>query len=444
MKEKLNMWSHAQYLAERTPESRNKYVDLLRALSIFSVVLGHWLLTAPYFETGTPQLFHLLSIVTWSQWLTWIFQVMPIFFFVGGFSNLTSWESSLRKNRAYSHWLASRLQRLLVPVLPLLAFWAVLALIGTLVGVPDRFIQIGSQIAFVPTWFLAVYIIVIILVPWTYKAWQQYRLKSVMFLIAGAVIVDLLFFLADLQLLGWFNYLFIWLAVHQLGYAWQQGYFKSTWKTFLLFPAGLLTLWAMVTLGPYPLSLVGVPTDELSNTLPPKLPLLALGFAQIGLLLSLQRIARRWLSNRGPWTATVLVNGMIMTVFLWHSTAMMLVIGAGFWLWPDVFAVEPGTVKWWLARPVWVVLFFTATLPFLLLFSRFERISAPVIADNIGRIRLFLGALLACCGLGYLALKGIGSSPHWLIDVMFLLLPLAGAASAGFGFFGSSRNSEKT
>ena len=35
-------WARALHLAEQTPESRNRYVDLLRAIAISCVVLGHW------------------------------------------------------------------------------------------------------------------------------------------------------------------------------------------------------------------------------------------------------------------------------------------------------------------------------------------------------------------------------------------------------------------
>ncbi len=36
-----------QQMAEQTPESRNRYVDFLRAASIMVVVFGHWLMAAP-------------------------------------------------------------------------------------------------------------------------------------------------------------------------------------------------------------------------------------------------------------------------------------------------------------------------------------------------------------------------------------------------------------
>ena len=86
------MWKRALWFADHTTEARNRYVDFLRALSILAVVAGHWLIAAPYFENGLPAYSHLLDLAPWSRWLTWLFQVMPVFFFVGGFSNGVSWE----------------------------------------------------------------------------------------------------------------------------------------------------------------------------------------------------------------------------------------------------------------------------------------------------------------------------------------------------------------
>jgi len=430
---KRGIWAQARRLAEQTPATRNRYVDLLRAISILSVVFGHWLMAAPYFDSGRPHMWHLLSVVPWSQWLTWVFQVMPIFFFVGGFSNMTSWEASLRRGQGYGPWLGSRLHRLLGPVLPLLATWMILALVGQVLGVPRGFIQVGSRIALVPTWFLAVYILVILFVPLTHAAWHRFGFWTIALPVACAAGVDVLFFTVDWHLTGWLNYLFVWLTVHQLGYAWRDGRFSSTGKNLGLFVLGLLTLLALVFLGPYPLSLVGVPTDEISNTLPPKLPLLALGFTQIGLALSLEQPVRKWLNGLTPWTATVMINGMIMTIFLWHSTAMMLIIGLGFFVQPDLFSAAPGVGVWWALRPVWIGIFAVATVPFLLGFVRYEHAGTSAKQMEISIWRLYLGCIMTCAGLGYLSLRGIGGAPHWLYDVVALALPFAGAGCAGFG-----------
>jgi hypothetical protein len=198
-----------------------------------------------------------------------------------------------------------------------------------------------------------------------------------------------------------------------------------------LFAVGLVSLVGLTHLGPYPLSLVGVPSDEISNTLPPKLPLLALAAAQIGLVLCFEAPARKWLTHRIPWAATILINGMIMTIYLWHSTVMMLLVGLAFWQLPSVLESIPATATWWWTRPLWIAAFAVVCLPFLLIFSRFERPEAG--GRPTAAWRQLLGCAVACAGLATLALGGIGGDGWFGLRWIPLLLPLVGAALAGFG-----------
>ena len=118
-----NPWSVARALAVRTRESRNRFVDFLRAISICVVVFGHWLMSLPAIVDGTPQNAEVLRVLPWTQWLTWAFQVMPVFFVVGGYSNAISWLSAKHKGNTYSYWATTRLSRLVRPLVPLLIFW---------------------------------------------------------------------------------------------------------------------------------------------------------------------------------------------------------------------------------------------------------------------------------------------------------------------------------
>ena len=433
-------WARALYFAEKTPESRNRYVDLLRAIAITCVVMGHWTMAAPYLSEGSPGIEHLLSIEPWTRWLTWLFQVMPVFFFVGGFSNGTSWESNQRKGKSFVEWFSSRLQRLLGPALVLIGFWTVAAAIAHTAGVPAGMIKSGSQISLIPTWFLAVYILVCMMVPYTYRAWQKWGMATVVVLITLAVLMDAIFFyVPSLRWMTWSNFLFIWLAVHQLGYAWREG-LKSGFRNLIWGVLGLVTLVCLVKLGPYPTSLVGVPGQTLedgktvlSNTRPPKLPLLALGIAQIGLLLSLQEPMKRFLSKKVPWALTILANGMIMTIFLWHSTAMMLLFGVGFLFGGAGLNPYPGSSEWWMIRPIWILLFAVGTLPFISLFQRFERTTGR---PPVGTIRQIVGCFACCVGLALLAINGINDDDFLGLRWIPLLLPFIGCGIAGFGPIG--------
>src|SRR5215471_16627771 len=118
-------WSRATELADRTPSSRNRYVDFLRAMSMLVVTVGHGRAAAPYLDaTHTLTTTHILTVVPWTDWLTWIVQVMPIFFMVGGYANGISWRAARRDDKSYAAWLEGRLRRLVWPILPLLAVWA--------------------------------------------------------------------------------------------------------------------------------------------------------------------------------------------------------------------------------------------------------------------------------------------------------------------------------
>jgi len=430
------LWRRALWMADRTPQARNRYVDFLRALSILAVVLGHWLISAPYFADGSPAYEHLLDMASWSRWLTWLFQVMPVFFFVGGFSNGVSWESAQRRDLGFREWFDARMRRLIGPVLPLLLAWGVMVAIAHSNGVSDGMIRVGSKVALVPVWFLAVYILVVALVPVTHPAWKRWGYMTVAVPTVAAAVVDVAFFAGDLQALGWLNYLFVWLTVHQLGYAWHGGRLGGAPTGVSMFAVGIVALLGLTQVGPYPLSLVGVPSDEISNTLPPKLPLLALGAAQIGLVLAFERPMRRWLQRRVAWAATIVINGMIMTIFLWHSTVMILVVGISFWWAPSLLAQYPDTRGWWMTRPLWLTSYGAATLPFLMAFARFERLTAREAksSSSVG-LQLF-GCGVACSGLAMLAMDGVGGGGWLGLRWIPLALPLVGAGLAGFGPLG--------
>lgn len=427
-----SIWAQASVLAAKTPESRNRYVDFLRALSICAVVFGHWLMAAPYISDGSIVISSMLEHQAWTRWLTWAFQVMPVFFLVGGYSNGVSWQSALEKGVGYSTWLQVRLQRLVGPVLPLILLWMVMAAVAQGLGVHPTMVKVASQMALIPVWFLAVYIMVAVLAPVMYGAWKRYRFLSFGALAALAVANDILFF-SGFEALGWLNYAFVWLAVHQLGFAWRDGYLAGARQGLTWMTGGLVTLAALILLGPYPVSMVSVPGQEISNTLPPKVTLLALGIAQCGLLLSMENPMRRWLARLTPWTWVVLVNSMIMTVFLWHLTASTLSIGAALLLGDMGLQALPGSGAWWMLRPAWIAVYLLALLPFALLFGRFER--SAVGQTIYPPWRLVASAILACAGLALVALDGVAGGGFFGLRDGVLLLPFAGAVLAGINPF---------
>jgi hypothetical protein len=220
--------------------------------------------------------------------------------------------------------------------------------------------------------------------------------------------------------------------VHQLGYAWLDGRFTSRARCALWCLGGLAALALLTHLGPWPRSLVGIPGVAPSNTTPPHIPLLALAAFQLGGLLLAQRGLAALLENVTLWAVTVLVNGMIMTLFLWHSTVMVLLFGAAVYLDGFGLSAQPGSVEWWILRIPWMGVFAVALLPTVAVFQRFEAGGAHAI-HSPPVWRSVAGAALIVAGLAQLALGGMGGDGILGLNVLPLLLVALGGLLAGLG-----------
>lgn len=427
-----SLWTRARDMAMQAPPERNRYVDFLRALSILAVVVGHWLVAAPYMRDGAVVGGHLLGILPWTQWLTWGFQVMPLFFLVGGFSNGMSWAATRRNGGSYSGWYSGRLQRLINPVLPLFLIWTMFALFGTALGVERSVVAMAAQLALIPVWFLSVYLTIAALVPISWAAWRRLGMLSFWALVAGAIAIDVAALRFGVPYVNFLNFAFVWLAIHQLGFAWSEGRLPPG-RALVWGIGGLAALLLLVRFGPYPVAMIGVPGADLSNSMPPTLALLALGIAQSGFALALEPAGRRMLDDLTRWTAVVLINGMIMTVYLWHLTAFVLVMVAAWLLGGVGLDVAPGSTAWWLARPVWFALYIAALLPLIGLFARYERADGKADRET-PHWRLILGLVLISAGLAATAAISI-ASPEGVTGVRLwvVALPFIGAAVAQFG-----------
>ena len=419
-------WSRATELADRTPSSRNRYVDFLRAMSMLVVTVGHWLAAAPYFDAnGALTSSHILSVAPWTAWLTWILQVMPIFFIVGGYANGISWRAAQRDGRSYAAWLEGRLRRLVWPILPLLAAWVAIVAVEYARGVRPELIRYGSQVAFIPIWFLAVYIMIMLLVPVVGAAWTRLGMGAFWTLTAAAVAVDIIYFAGGIRWIGFANYLFVWVAIFLLGYAWLDERFSN--GRMLLVYAGIafVTLLLLVHAAPYPVSMIGIPEDPISNTTPPKAILIVLAVMQGGLLLFVEAPARRWLAGRVAWTTTVVINANIMTLFIWHLTATALVVLAAYLAGGIGLRLEPGSAEWWWTRLPWIVANAIALAPLVVVFGNFERPRATE-SPPAPAWRYVVGALMTCAGLALLAAQGVGGYGRFGLNLWGLALALAG------------------
>jgi fucose 4-O-acetylase-like acetyltransferase len=417
-------------MAERTPPYRERHVDFLRAVAITAVVVGHWLaFDVTYDEADGLGGQSVLAVLPWAHPLTWLFQVMPVFFLVGGFANAASLSSRLRRGGDAGSWLLSRTARLLRPTSALLLVLALVALVAWTLGADPEVIGVAAWLASIPLWFLVAYLAAVFLTPPMHALHRRAGLLVPIVLVALVGLGDLARLGLGIPYVGNANFLFAWLAVHQLGFAWQDGRLPARPAVALpMAVGGLVALVLLTVVGPYPVSMVSVPGEPVQNTSPPTLALLALATAQAGIVLLLRDPCARWLQRIRPWTVVVAVNSVIMTMFLWHMSAgivgVLLLYPTG--IMPET---ETGSPAWLLLRLPWLACLTVILAVLVALFGRIERRSVRIVPE-VGRpatVLTVVGAVAVVVGLLGIATAGPVDVPTGLPPVA-LAAYFAGAA----------------
>lgn len=428
-------------LAEATPASRNRVVDLLRAVSIGVVAIGHWLMAGVYVDgEGDLRRTGLLGVAEWTHPLTWVLQVMPVFFLVGGYANALSWRSARGKGATYGGWLRARLRRLILPVLPLMIVWAIVAPAAHQLGASGSTLRIASMASLVPTWFLASYVVVVAVAPASLWLWDRFGCASVAGMLIAAGLVDYVSITQDLLAVGFLNYLIAWACVHQLGYAWLDARLTARLPRALLATIGLSGLWFLCVMGPYAVSMVGVDGHGIDNAFPTRVPLVFLGFLQTAIVISVAPALNRLLRDKRLWMATIFVNARIMTIYLWHLTALGVVVALSLACGGAGLHLIPNSGAWWATRPLWFVVMAATTAVLVMVFGRLEQPAAdPRPAPRA--IWPILAMLTTCAGLGVMAKEGIATTQgevNWWLP----LVPVAAAWIFGIARLPRGRHGE--
>jgi fucose 4-O-acetylase-like acetyltransferase len=360
--------------APGAPAQRNRYADLLRVLAIGMVVLGHWLLTSISYSGGQLSGVSAMSDISWSGWGTLLFQVMPVFFLVGGYANALSWTQHQADGATWAEWVRHRAIRLLRPttvyVAVIVTAVAAARLAGANAGEVD---QAGWGIA-IQLWFLPVYLLLIALTPALHAAHRRWRLAVPAAMALGAAGVDACLLGARLPSIGYANYLLVWGSMHQWGFSWQDRTLtRSRWRPYALAAGGAVALGGLLAWSPFPVNMVGTTAVGVNNTIPPSVALLAFAAVQSGLLLAAEPAVSRLLarSNR-LWHCVTWLNDRVLTVYLWHMTPVVVVAVA---LYPSGVLAQPviGSAGWWALRPAWIAALAVLLAPAAIWLARFEQ-----------------------------------------------------------------------
>lgn len=408
--------------------ARDLTVDLLRAVAMVAVAVGHWMVVVPSYDDGRFDGVNALATVPSLRPLTWVFQVMPLFFAVGGVANAASWSRARRSGDGYGAWLGARLGRLTRPAALLVACGAGAAALARLGGVPADVVEPVAWLVVVPVWFLAVYVLVVALAPAQWWAHERWGWAGPLVLTGGAVAVDALRIGGGLEVVGYLNFLCVFAVCQQLGFAWYDGGLlrRRVATGAGLLVGGLGALWLLTHVGPYPVSLVGFPGPEIANNAPPTITLIALGLAQVGAALLARPVLARALGWRPVQGFALAMNRNAMTILLWHFPALAL---AGLVLLPLGVVPEAsgGSAAWWAIRAGTVVVLALVLAPLVALAGRVERRPAPS-APARATWAVVLAVPLLAVAFARITVLGLSGGGPLGLPVLSLVLFAAGTA----------------
>jgi hypothetical protein len=352
----------ASAIDAKTPAHRDRAIDGLRALALLAVPMGHWLLGG--FSLDGQGALHNASPLSSFGFLapiSWVLQMLGIFFLVGGYASVLSYRRTLEAGGSTSAWLRGRLARLGRPVLGVTAVCAALIPALYTLGVPEKTLHTGSTLVIQPLWFVGVYTVITALTPYCVRAARKLGAWAAAPLLGSVAVVDFLRYgpYAD-AMPSWLSLLNLlpgWMFAYQLGVCWGEKRIgrRGAWA-LLIGGAALFTTLLLVF--HYPESMVGVPGEARTNSHPPSLLVLALAAAQSGAAMLLRDRIGRLLRRPALWAPVVVINLSAMTILCWHQTALLTAAIPGSFAGAiPGLTTSPDSLGWIAARIAWLPVF---------------------------------------------------------------------------------------
>ncbi len=375
---------------------RDLVVDLIRTACVVLVVFVHITMVGVAADQGGLRVTSPLQELPWYVAATWIGQVMPLFFVVGGFASAVGWRSTVARSGADGSpardWVATRLVRLYRPAVPLFVVLALGLGVATAVGTPPELL---AEVAFgigSPLWFLAAYGITQCCVPFMVRLHERapWRTLGVLLLLAGAV--DAVRLATGTAEVGLLNLGPVWLFAQQLGFLWADGWFARRPKVLLLAIAA--AAYALLV----PMTSIGLwAPDMLQDLNPPMLPLAFLAIAQACLVQLVHAPLTRLMRTRAALGTVFVLGRDGMTIYLWHLPLFIALNGVALLL--GVPFPDPGSGAWWATRPVALVVLLAVSLGIARALRWFDR-PLPRLVPTTDRPAWPVVAVAAVCTIG--------------------------------------------
>jgi fucose 4-O-acetylase-like acetyltransferase len=407
----------------RVPVDRDLSIDFARALCLPVVVVLHALQMG---IGGDPlRAFNALDGFEPLAWATWPLMIMPVFFICGGFAAITQWRRLRGHGETVAHYVRLRVIRLARPVVSVTAAVGIVLAVMLAAGADDEFVRSFAVRLAEPLWFIPVYIACTALVPVMSTVHRHAPWAGYLGLAGGVVVVDLVARVTGLPI-GPLNWLFVWLFAQQLGFGLRDGWFARRSRA---------TLWAMAA-GSYAVIVVlvtvfGYSHDMLDNLNPPTLCILALALGQVSLFALAQPAIRRAMQRRALLRGVYVFGVYGMVIYLWHTFAMAVVVGAQAAVglpFPEVLSPA-----WWATRPLWIAAIGVVVALCCLVVPRLEARWPDPVERRTPLFAVIAWMVIAIAGVGVILTQGyvpwqVGVTGWLLVTGAVVALTIGGPA----------------
>lgn len=399
----------------RPQAGRDTGIDLVRAFCVLGVVVLHSLMVGVTVVGGNPVFANASDGSAWITPLSWVLQIMPLFFVIGGFAGYTSFIRSRQRGGTANAFVAARIHRLLLPAVCTVAVVGVSLTALLLSGVPGELVVIAGYRFGQPLWFLGVFLLCQTLLPALAVAHERAPWRTIALLVAAAIVIDALRITTGADAFGILNLAFVWLALQQLGFFLADGRISALARRTRAIIAGTAVTGLVLA------CITGVYSPDLiANINPPTTALLFVGVAHTMLMSLLRERLNTWSNSPFGSRLRGFVTPRAMTIYLWHMPILLAMAGISAMLsiTTGIALPEPSSFAWWITRPLWLAVVFVLTAAVATVLASIEARPAPIPTDSSAR-------LVAATAIGVSAVVGLlvlGATPLTTALAVVLML----------------------
>lgn len=361
----------------RGGSSRDAGIDAVRAACLLAVVVLHALMVGAQPDAhGALRTSVALSGEPWFAPITWLLQVMPMFFIAGGFAALSQWRAMRARGATAREYVLGRVRRLAAPAAMMIAAVSGALLLAGALGADPALLAEASLRIGQPLWFLAVYLGATALVPAMTRLHERAP-RTVLLALAGGVIAVEVLARILAEPLGYLNLAFVWLLMQQLGFAMRDGACAAWSRRRLTIAAAVPLAVLLVLIG------CGWSADMIENLNPPTAAIALLGVAQFFVLQRIRPGLARLTAVPAVAACVGAASRHSMSVYLWHMP-VILVLVALMWL-GGLPMPAPHSGAWWATRLPWLLAIAVCVLPVAVLATRYGSRPRPPRRPGSGR-----------------------------------------------------------